>query len=142
MLAQEHPFSPAMGDVKLNRAGESSITSMLGLLPLSLQLRMRPLGNFRRSASMGNIRTAEDLSVTQSPPEPRPVSSSGTSLLLREQEDLGDIRDDGTQSETSTLAILPRTPPLKDMDASSSSAGINWRFAHQGTPPISSYNLQ
>lgn len=136
MSIHAETFGPETRDILLERTNvvhtnEGSISTVLGMLPMSLQSRIGPLRHFRRSASMHNIKTPDDLpftSPTDSPLKPRPASSSGTSLLMNEEEE---FRDDCSQSDASTLAVLPKTPPSRDLETSSS-AGINWRFAQQG----------
>ena len=130
---EEKPFAPMLEEVKWQWTTESRISTVIGLLPTSLQSRMGPFRQFRRSVSLGNLRTTGELDGAPAASKKRPASMGGTTMLAD-----GDVamekRGNGcSQPETSELgAVVSRKPSSRDAEIPPTS-GINWRFAHQGT---------
>lgn len=146
------PFAPTYEEVIWERTTESRISTVISLLPMSLQSRMSPFKS-RRTASLGSLTTDGRLVCTSSstPSLPSEKPRSGWGLTMRRSS--GMVSRDGSTTPSSCdgeeafssgavtpmreIALRPGSEP-KDAGAGSPS-GIRWKVANQGripTPPV------
>lgn len=130
---------PVYEEVKWERVTENKISTVMALLPASLQSRMGPFRSIRRSMSLYNLRTKGW--SDQSSPRGRPLSEADALAL-----DGGVVSeiieaDPGRQTDVDQLQLTaPQSRELYaepgDGDVPSRTAsGIHWRFARQGKEP-------
>lgn len=111
-------FEPTSGGIKVDQITESRISTVISMLPVSLQSRMGPIRPFRESTttpgSLSEVAVADDSQLSESEQErPRQLNplSNPPSQPLRPR--LRAIADEGGHSVTPA-------------------SGIRWKFAQQG----------
>lgn len=107
------------------------MSTIMNLLPASLQAPMGPFRHFRRSVSLGSLGSMKDDGLSPMlPAQPPTASTAASSDYETASED--DVRDDVSQATiTSTLAWDARTLMTEECKQQSAS-GINWKVAQQG----------
>jgi hypothetical protein len=128
----QRPPIPIFEQVKWERTTESRISTVISMLPVSLQSRMGPFRHFRRSASLGNLRMVADANGSAKA-RTRPLSATDVAgvpskrVLTKQAENVQVTGD----SVADVLSIRLDTGDA-DIPAGTAS-GIRWRFAQQGT---------
>jgi hypothetical protein len=148
MSTRSVPFAPTYEEVIWERTTESRISTVISLLPMSLQSRMSPFKS-RRTASLGSLTTDGRLvctsASTPSLPSEKPRSGlPGWGLTMRRSS--GMVSSDGSTTPSSSdgeeafssgtvtpmreIALRPGSEP-KGAGVGSPS-GIRWKVANQG----------
>lgn len=137
-MTNDHSFVPAFGQVKVDQIFEGKMSTVISMLPTSLQSRMRPIQFLRRSISLHSLRPdALELSASR---KPRPLSEPGIQTLgqgpiiseVHEQDD----RLPGAGSKTGSPQTIRRvlySEPTEDDRTVRAASGIHWKFARQGS---------
>ncbi|KAH7328209.1 hypothetical protein B0I35DRAFT_506725 [Stachybotrys elegans] len=121
---------------------ESRISTVISMLPASLQSRINPFRSLRRSSSLYNLRTNDIVD------EPSPSSvSSGTSTPCPPRRRVRPLSDTDALALTKGRVVTEdpdgitvdeltvRPPPLprrQDGASGRAASGIHWKFARQG----------
>lgn len=128
-------FMPVVEEVKWERTTtESRISTVIGMLPASLQSRMGPLRTFRRTTSLGNIDLVEGVTTsTKALSRPRPLSAAETQTMsVRDAEEVEEVE---SVSSAATKNSDSPSPGSRDRDTGGtpvSSSRINWKLGLQG----------
>jgi hypothetical protein len=127
----QRPTIPIFEQVKWERTTESRISTVISMLPVSLQSRMGPLRHFRRSASLGNLRMVTDANGSAKA-RTRPLSATDVAGvpakrgLTRQAENM-----EVTGGSVANVVSIRLDTGDADIPAGHAS-GIRWRFAQQG----------
>ncbi|KAF7553076.1 hypothetical protein G7046_g7200 [Stylonectria norvegica] len=144
MSSDLRPFMPAFGEIKVDQITESKMSTVISMLPTSLQSRMGPIRFLRRSMSLHSLRTG--ILVSGPSQKPRPLSEADVSALTRQSE--GDETRDQSSTSLYTNGETKMDSPqpmsrvlyselLEDDRGARAASGIHWKFARQGTSLVS-----
>lgn len=137
---------PTYEEVIWERTTESKMSTVISLLPVSLQSRMSPFRSSRRTASLGNLRMDGGgrlvCTSATTPTKPRPLSASvGADMAaIRGAASSGAVTpgSEGGEERARSGTVTPTMDVVMASGAGArgsradSASGINWRYANQG----------
>lgn len=134
MTNDHRPFVPTFGQVKVDQIFEGRMSTVISMLPTSLQTRMRPIRFLRRSISLNNIRPdALELSSSR---KARPLSEPDMETLSQGPI-VTEIEDDGQDANSKSGSPRPMRRVLYSEQTEDrtvrAASGIHWKFARQGS---------
>ncbi|KAF4975821.1 hypothetical protein FZEAL_7440 [Fusarium zealandicum] len=140
MVSQSTSFAPAFGQVKVDQITESRISSVVAMLPTSLQAG--PIRFLRRSISLHTLRPG--ITISGSRLKGRPLSEVDGAVLQAEPL-AGNVmeRIDSPQYlEAKAVRSQPMSRVLysesrEDERVPSAASGVHWKFARQGSSLVS-----
>lgn len=142
MAAGSAPFAPTYDQVIWERTTECRMSTVISLLPVSLQSRMAPFRSFRRTASLGSLR-ADGRLVCTSAAEKSPLSTAfagvgeGAPRVCQDGRSSTASVSDGEEGFSSGAVTPMRgaVTPLSSISGgtgASTPSGIRWKMANQG----------
>lgn len=141
-MANDYSFVPAFGQVKVDQIFEGRMSTVISMLPTSLQSRMRPIRFLRRSISLHSLRPdALELSSSR---KPRPLSEPDVQALgqdpmvqeMQDQDDSLPCAGSKTGSPQTIRRVL-YSEPTEDEHTARAASGVHWKFARQGANLVS-----
>ncbi|KAI9171168.1 ATP-dependent RNA helicase cyt-19 [Paramyrothecium foliicola] len=122
-------------ETKWVRTTESRISTVIAMLPTSLQSRIIPC---RRSNSLQELHV-QNIGEDRLPrprPRPRPLSEADA-LVITNKRMVAEVIEDDLQSTTSSAKspvppLPPRSPRKGNASPARTASGIHWRFARLG----------
>lgn len=123
-------------EIEVDQITESRISSVVAMLPTSLQSGMGPIRFLRRSISLHTLRPG----VLVSERKPRPLSDTSVAKLTQEPlvTEIMDQDDVGRDQDPKTAQVRPMSKVLysearEDAKPARAASGVHWKFARQGT---------
>ncbi|CAM1511439.1 Fc.00g089520.m01.CDS01 [Cosmosporella sp. VM-42] len=127
-------FMPAFGEVKVDQFTESRISTVISMLPTSLQSRIPPIRFLRRSISLHSLRSGVLVSDTSRKPRPFSDSTLGQEPLVTEmiEQNEGRRYSKSTPGSPRPIRRVLYSEPADDEHPAVAASGVLWKFARQG----------
>lgn len=109
---------------------ESSISSVVAMLPASLQSGIGPIRFLRRSISLHTLRPGVLISEREAQPEPE-VSPAPRVTEVVHQEDVGH-RAEAKAVQARPMKRVLYSEAREDERPARAASGVHWKFARQG----------
>lgn len=141
MASRPRSFVPTFEEVKVDQITESRISSVVAMLPTSLQ--SGPIRFLRRSISLHTLRRGTVMSPSSSPSHlrPRPFSETNAPTLgsdplatqiLTHESIAAHTEPRGRSGQLQPTSRVLYSEPIDDEQVSRAASGVHWKFARQG----------
>ncbi|KAH8735868.1 hypothetical protein BGZ61DRAFT_87279 [Ilyonectria robusta] len=136
MSSSTRTFMQGFQEVKVDQITESRISTVVAMLPTSLQSSMGPIRFLRRSISLHTLRSG----VLMPEAKPRPLSEADVPAPKPEGRVVEILDQSDARDDPDSKAISPRpmsrvlySETVDDDQTVRAASGVHWKFARQGT---------